>query len=50
MWLQMVAGAVLVPLLFNIYTYYLTETVAKKFAYAANLAIVQKSGRSWRDL
>ena len=42
-------GSVLAPLLFNIYTHDLPATIAKKFAYADDLAILH-SARDWQTL
>ena len=42
-------GSVLVPLLFNIYTYDLPSMISRKFAYADNLALLHSSG-NWKDL
>ena len=41
--------SVLAPLLFNIYTYYLPSMIARKFAYADDLALLHFSG-NWKDL
>ena len=42
-------GSVLVPLLFNIYTYDLPSMISRKFAYADDLALLHSSG-NWKDL
>ena len=42
-------GLVLVPLLFNIYTYDLPSMISRKFAYADDLALLYSSG-NWKDL
>ena len=42
-------GSVLVPLLFNIYTYDMPSMISRKFAYADNLALLHSSG-NWKDL
>ena len=42
-------GLVLVPLLFNIYTYDLPSMISRKFAYADDLALLHSSG-NWKDL
>ena len=42
-------GSVLVPLLFNIYTYDLPSMISRKFVYADDLALLQSSG-NWKDL
>ena len=42
-------GSVLVPLLFNIYTYNLPSMISRKFAYADDLALLHSSG-NWKDL
>ena len=42
-------GSVLVPLLFNIYTYDLPSMISRKFAYADDLALLNSSG-NWKDL
>ena len=42
-------GSVLAPLLFNIYTYYLTFMISRKFVYADDLALLHTSG-NWKDL
>ena len=41
-------GSVLVPLLFNIYTYDLSSMISRKFAYADDLAL--HSSGNWKDL
>ena len=41
-------GSVLAPLLF-IYTYNLSSTISRKFAYADDLALLHSSG-NWKDL
>ena len=41
--------SVLVPLLFNIYTYDLPSMISRKFAYADDLALLHSSG-NWKDL
>ena len=42
-------ASVLVPLLFNIYTYDLLSMISRKFAYAEDLALLHSSG-NWKDL
>ena len=42
-------GSVLAPLLFNIYTYNLSSTISRKFAYADDLALLHFS-ENWKDL
>ena len=42
-------GSVLVPLLFNIYTYDLLSMISRKFADADDLALLHSSG-NWKDL
>ena len=42
-------GSVLAPLLFKIYTYGLPSLISRKFAYAADLALLHSSG-NWKDL
>ena len=42
-------GLVLAPLLFNIYMYDLPSMIARKFAYADDLALLHSSG-NWKDL
>ena len=42
-------GSVLVPLLFNIYTYDLPSMISRKFAYADDLALLHSSV-NWKDL
>ena len=42
-------GSVLVPLLFNIYTYDLPSMIFRKFACADDLALLHSSGK-WKDL
>ena len=41
-------GSVLIPLLFNIYTYNLPSTISRKFAYADDLVLLHSSG-NWKD-
>ena len=41
--------SVLVPLLFNIYTYDLPFMISRKFGYADDLALFHSSG-NWKDL
>ena len=42
-------GSVLVPLLFNIYTYDLPSIISRNFAYADDLELLHSSG-NWKDL
>ena len=42
-------GSFLAPLLFNIYTYDLTSTISRKFAYADDLSFLYSSG-NWKNL
>ena len=42
-------GSVLAPLLYNIYTYDLPNTVSRKYAYADDLALVYSAG-DWQSL
>ena len=42
-------GSVLVPLLFNIYSYDLPSMISTMFAYADDLALLHSSG-NWKDL
>ena len=42
-------GSVLAPLLFNVYTHDLPNTVSAKYAYADDLAILHQA-KSWKDL
>ena len=42
-------GSVLVPLLFNIYTYDFPSLISRKFDYADDLALLHSSG-NWKDL
>ncbi|KAJ8387233.1 hypothetical protein AAFF_G00159520 [Aldrovandia affinis] len=42
-------GSVLAPLLYNIYTYDLPDTVLRKYAYADDLALVHSAG-DWQSL
>ena len=42
-------GSVLVPLLFNIYTYDVPSITSKKFAYADDLAVLHTAG-DWKEL
>ena len=42
-------GSILAPLLFNSYTFNLSSTISRKFAYADDLALLHSSG-NWKDL